>query len=108
MQVNITRMIYSDNRWTIDPKDAHMPEDRVLAFVRGDWSYVGIVARGALVLKYGDMLLSLYVESPGIWGVESDAGVDHFRDLYLKEAELLKNMIMMIPQSELKFRIYRP
>lgn len=60
--------------------------DRMEALNRGEWHYIGIIAKAEVQLT-GDLVQVL--RSGGLWGVESDANAEHTKQI---EAEELSNL----------------
>lgn len=59
----------------------------------GDWNYVGVVARATLRIAVGQNTSCLItINSPGVWGIESDAG-DYLATVFNEERETLRNML---------------
>lgn len=73
-------------------------EERKAAWDRGDWWAVGVTARAELMWVDDDTGLGTHgivgpVESPGLWGVESDSGEDYLEDIYREELSTLRAML---------------
>ena len=50
-------------------------QDRMDAWKRDEWHYVGVICRATFHVPVGGNSFAVYtLESPGLWGVESDAG----------------------------------
>jgi hypothetical protein len=66
-------------------------EERMAAFKRGDWTYIGVRARAALAIPSGrDCYRLMTVESAGLWGIESDSDSDYLASVFADEREALK------------------
>ena len=68
-------------------------EHRMESFDRGEWEYVGVIARAHISVPIGGGSFTTYrIDSPGLWGIESDAG-DYLDDVFAEEkAQLLDNL----------------
>lgn len=67
--------------------------DRMAAWAKGDWEFVGVIARADIAVPIGQgCFTSFTIDSAGLWGVESDAG-DYLDEVFEQEkAELLSNL----------------
>lgn len=68
-------------------------EDRLLAFTRGDFSFVGIRAVAEIRIPYGHGWITQTIESPGLWGIEDDSGETYFESVYVEELGQLQDML---------------
>lgn len=68
-------------------------QDRYDAWKRGDWNYVGVIARAHISLPIGQGNSRLFtIDSAGLWGIESDAG-DYLSSVFEDEkAQLLSEL----------------
>jgi len=66
--------------------------DRMAAFERGDWGYVGVRARALCLVVQNGYGTCINIDSAGLWGIESDAG-DYLDEVYAEEVDNLKSMI---------------
>ncbi len=60
--------------------------ERMEAWNRGDWEFVGVYAK---VVFEGDDGWKMEVRSPGLWGIESDSAYAYFAEIAAEEAEQL-------------------
>ena len=67
-------------------------QSRMDAFEAGDWGYVGVRARALCFLVRNNTGTYFNLDSPGIWGVESDAG-RYLQELYAEQIDELKDML---------------
>jgi hypothetical protein len=59
------------------------------AFERGDWGFVGVVAKATAFIPIGQgSFRIMQFESAGLWGIESDAG-DYLKEVYSQERDNL-------------------
>lgn len=70
--------------------------ERMDAFERGDWQYVGVQVRAVISLPMGGGSFVQYsVTSPGVWGIESDCA-DYIAEVAEEEkASLLAHIVEM-------------
>lgn len=62
---------------------------------RGDWRYVGVIAEARCLLVLNGVGTFYELQSPGCWGVESNAG-DYLQEVFAEEkAELLRHIAAM-------------
>jgi hypothetical protein len=68
-------------------------EKRMEAWENDEWEFVGVVAVAEVAIPIGGGSYALHTfRSPGVWGVESDAG-DYLDTLYVEQkAELLAQL----------------
>jgi hypothetical protein len=65
--------------------------ERLAAFNRGDWGFIGVRARAELAIPIGGGCSRLMtVESAGLWGIESDSDSDYLASVFADEREALK------------------
>ena len=65
---------------------------RLRAYDRGEWWYVGVKARATIAIKWSHGTTTYRLDSPGVWGVESDCP-DAIQEIYqYQKAELLSDL----------------
>lgn len=66
---------------------------RMSAWQAGDWTYIGVIARAHIMVPIGQGSWTTYtLDSPGLWGIESDAG-DYLKQVFADEkAEVLAHL----------------
>lgn len=63
--------------------------ERMEAWRRGEWAYVGVIARAHISLPVGGGSFRLFIiDSAGLWGIESDAG-DYLKEVFGEEQKAL-------------------
>lgn len=68
--------------------------ERLAAYNRGDWHCVGVrVAATVLLGRERGWKVEHTFRSPGVWGVESDAGAAYVRELAADELAILRGML---------------
>jgi len=76
--------------------DLHYIEQDYLrneALHRGDWHCVGIHVSVDLVIPLGNSTVIQTIESPGLWGIESDSGEDCFNEVLENECAQLTEIL---------------
>jgi hypothetical protein len=68
-------------------------EDRLEQYRQGAFDYVGVRAAVELPIPYGKDRILIKVESPGLWGIESDSGKDYFNSVFQEESNILADML---------------
>jgi hypothetical protein len=53
--------------------------DRLEQYRRGEFGFVGIVARATVRLESTGSMLT--IDSPGLWGIESDSSPEYFEEI---------------------------
>lgn len=66
--------------------------ERMEAWERGDWEFVGVRARAHCMTVRNGVGTMFTLESPGLWGIESDVG-DYLNDVFEDEKAELLGMI---------------
>jgi hypothetical protein len=68
------------------------------AFQRGQFSFVGVRARITLKLPHGPEGHAILheVESPGLWGVQTDSGEEYFAEVFAEESDTLADMLSLL------------
>lgn len=74
-------------------------EDRLAAYKRGEFDFVGVRAEAEVVVEGVVQTLT----SGGLWGVESDSGEEYIESVAVEEYEQLRKVLKTIgvPTSEL-------
>jgi hypothetical protein len=72
----------------------HVEEDyQRMESLGSDWSVVGVRAAVELPIPYGKDRIITRIESPGLWGIESDSGEDYFDSVFHEESNILADML---------------
>lgn len=79
----------TDEQFAIHHKAA---EDRMAAWERGDWNYVGVRARALCLIVQNGVGVHMTLESPGLWGIESDCS-EYLTEVYEEQCDELKDLI---------------
>lgn len=66
--------------------------DRMAAFERGDWGYIGVRARALCLIVCNGVGTYINLDSAGLWGIESDAN-NYLDEVYAEQIDELKDMI---------------
>lgn len=67
--------------------------ERLEAYRRGDWHFLGIRARAHIAITRDRYTTHYTLESPGLWGIESDSGEDYLKSVFAEECDILKGDI---------------
>lgn len=87
-----------------DPDYRAEDQRRLDAWRRGDWHFVGIRAKARIKIPYGtnsECWITSEMVSPGLWGVESDAGDRYFEHVYQDEREILLDMLGSLKTADI-------
>lgn len=68
-------------------------EDRKAEYERGDFRFIGIRAVATVRIPYGSDHIESTIESPGLWGIESDSDEDYLRSVFDEESQVLAKML---------------
>lgn len=68
-------------------------EDRLKQYRQGDFDFVGVRATVELPIPYGHDRIMVTIESPGLWGVESDSNEEYFDSVFREESATLADML---------------
>lgn len=72
---------------------------RMAAWEADDWYYVGVMAKATVHVPIGGCSFAVYeLESPGLWGVESDSGEAYFAEVFADEKAALLDAIRAMGQ----------
>ncbi|MGF1611292.1 MAG: hypothetical protein ACFCUQ_17955 [Kiloniellales bacterium] len=76
-----------------DPDYAAQNAERLAAYRAGAWHCIAIKARAALLIGLGEAAVIQVVESPGLWGIESDSDPGYLDEVSREETETLRHML---------------
>jgi hypothetical protein len=68
-------------------------EDRREQYRQGEFDFVGVRAAVELPIPYGKDRIITRIESPGLWGIESDSGEDYLDSVFQEESAILADML---------------
>ena len=60
---------------------------------KGEFEFVGIRAAVELPIPFGKDRILTRIESPGLWGIESDSGEDYLESVFQEESNILADML---------------
>lgn len=60
---------------------------RMESLVRGDWSFIGIIAKAHITTSNGTTQV---IRSGGLWGIESDSGAEYLQEVANEELASLR------------------
>lgn len=67
--------------------------ERMMAYKMGHWYMVHVAAKVTVKIPFGDGYILHTVESPGLWGVESDSDDDYVHEIFKEESRTLEQML---------------
>ena len=76
-----------------NPANAEANAERLASYRAGEWCCIGIRARAAFLIDLGRAALIRTVDSPGLWGIESDSDPDHLDRVFAEEAQTLRGIL---------------
>jgi len=68
-------------------------EDRLQQYRQGCFGFVGVRAAVELPIPYGADRILVTIESPGLWGVESDSDEDYLDSVFQEECDTLTEIL---------------
>jgi len=68
-------------------------EDRLEQYRQGAFDLIGVRAIVQLPIPFGKDRILARIESPGLWGIESDSGEDYFDSVFQEESNILADML---------------
>ena len=68
-------------------------EDRLEQYQRREFDFIGVRAAVEVPIPYGKDRILTRIESPGLWGIESDSGEDYFQSVFEEESTILADML---------------
>lgn len=78
----------------------HLAQERMAAWTRGDWEYIGVRAVAKIEVPNGRDWIVTRIKSPGLWGIESDAGEDYLAEVFEDEKATLLEMLESLKEYE--------
>jgi hypothetical protein len=67
--------------------------DRLAQYRQGAFDFIGVRAAVELPIPYGKDRILARIESPGLWGIESDSGEDYLDSVFQEESAILAGML---------------
>lgn len=80
-----------------DENYAKQDFERMEALNRGDWSYIGIIAKAEIVSPHGTCQT---IHSGGLWGIESDSDAKYLVEVENEQLDELKNELLSLGLGE--------
>ena len=75
-------------------------EERKAQYERGEFYFIGVQAAVTLPIPYGAHYIETTVQSPGLWGIESDSDPEYLCSVFEEESGILTDML-----DELRVRV---
>ena len=79
-----------------NPANAEANAERLAAYRAGEWHCIGIKARAMFLIDLGHRGLIQTVESPGLWGIESDSDPEYLDQVFAEEAQTLRGILAQL------------
>ena len=78
-------------------------QDRLEQYRNGDFGFVGVYAEARIrfATPQGGWTQGSYIRTPGLWGIESDSGEDHFAEVGEEEQAELNDMLKALSASRI-------
>ena len=76
-----------------DPDYAAENAERLAAYRAGDWACLGIKAKASFLIGLGEAAIIQTVESPGLWGIESDSDAGYLSEVFGEETGILRDLL---------------
>ena len=87
---------YPDLSWLdpdANPANAEVNAERLAAYRVGEWHCIGIRARATFLIDLGHGALIQTVDSPGLWGIESDSDPEYLDEMFSEETQTLRGIL---------------
>ena len=87
---------YPDLSWLdpdANPANAEANAERLAAYRAGEWYCVGIRAQATFFIDLGHGALIQTVDSPGLWGIESDSDPEYLDEVFSEQAQMLRGVL---------------
>jgi len=93
-----------DDKLFNDPSPEAQAADRarLAAYVHGQWAYIGVMAAAEIRIPYGKDFIVTEIESPGLWGIESDSDEDYLNSVFEDEKKTLLDMLESLKTFEME------
>ena len=79
-----------------NPEYAAQNAERLAAYRAGAWHCIGIKARATFLIGLGEAAVIQNIESPGLWGIESDSDPGYLDDVFHEEAQTLRDIFVQL------------
>lgn len=78
---------------TGNPNSPEEDYKRMEAYNKGEWGILGIRAQVTIRIRIDDQFILQVIESPGLWGIESDSDADYVDSVFVDECNTLTRML---------------
>lgn len=94
-RASFVRLVQPDDTADVSYLEQADFDDRRAAFRRGEFAFVGVRAEVEILIPGhgGDYGIAHHIRSPGLWGIESDAGDDYLGEVFDEECAELEHML---------------
>lgn len=79
-----------------DPDYAAQNAERLAAYRAGAWHCIAIKAQATFLIGLGEAAVIQAIESPGLWGIESDSDPGYLDEVFREEVETLRHMLAQL------------
>ena len=106
IQMTIEHDLDADPNDYLSQDPAYCGEDQIRldAWRNDEWHFVAIRAKARIAIPYGTnpaCIITTELRSPGLWGIESDAGDKYFERVFQDEREILIDMLASFKTFEI-------
>ena len=75
------------------PDTSYLEQERLEQYRQGAFDFIGVRASVEVPIPYGKDRILTRIESPGLWGIESDSGEDYLESVFQEERDILADML---------------
>lgn len=75
---------------TGNPDSVEQNYQRMEDYNRCEWCCYGVIVRAVIDVHESNHRRTMAIDSPGLWGVESDSGEDYFREVARDELSVIR------------------
>jgi hypothetical protein len=101
--VEITQERVSDADSDVSYLEQEGFEQRLDDYNNGRFSHIGIRARAKISIPQGRHQTVITIESPGLWGIETDSDESYLESIFRQERKILLDLISTLQNSSLVF-----
>lgn len=94
--VDWARVHVDDPDLSPEDGDGLLSKERLEAYRRRKWHYIGIMARARFEVVRNGVAIAYEMRSAGLWGIESDSGEAYFQEVYEEERRQLEDDLKAI------------
>ena len=89
---------------TVEERAKYKAQDaeRLAGFRRGEWSFIGIRARAHITITRDRHSTTYTLDSPGLWGIESDSCEEYLASVFAEECAVLRADIKALKNAQVQ------